>query len=93
MKKLTVGAAVAVLLAVPAVAAPAAAAPQPSCWGQASAVFAQMGAMGEHSAQMPTPRAGLRNLARAALGPDATMADLGVFVSTTLGLSIDACTG
>ena len=35
-----------------------------SCWGQASAVFAQTGLLGEHSSQQPNPRLGLRNLAR-----------------------------
>lgn len=36
-----------------------------ACWGQASAVFAQTGEMGQHASQEPTPRLGLRNLARA----------------------------
>jgi hypothetical protein len=72
-------------------AAPAAAEPAPSCWGQASAAFAQTGMMGEHSSSFETPRLGIRNLARAALGPDATMADLGVFVADALDLSIDSC--
>ena len=66
-----------------------------ACWGQASAVFAQTGAMGAHSSQQPTPRLGLRNLARAlsdeGVIPDDTMAALGAFVATELGLSIDAC--
>lgn len=67
----------------------------PACWGQASAVFAQMGEMGEHSSSQPNPRAGLRNLARllfdAGAIEDDTMQALGVFVATELGLSIDAC--
>jgi hypothetical protein len=66
-----------------------------ACWGQASAVFAQMGEMGEHSSQMPTPRLGLRNLARLlyeeGILPDDTMQSLGAFVAAELGLSIDAC--
>ena len=66
-----------------------------SCWGQASAVFAQMGLMGEHSSQQPNPRLGLRNLARALadLGviPDDSMASLGAFVAAELGLEIEAC--
>ena len=37
--------------------------PYQSCWGQASAVFAQMGLMGEHASQQPNPRDGLHNLA------------------------------
>jgi hypothetical protein len=66
-----------------------------SCWGQASAVFAQQGEMGDHSSQQPTPRFGLRNLARALADegviPDDSMAALGAFVAAELGLSIDAC--
>lgn len=66
-----------------------------ACWGQASAVFAQMGEMGQHSSQQPTPRSGLRNLARLladdGIIPDDSMTSLGVFVADALGLSIDAC--
>lgn len=66
-----------------------------ACWGQASAVFAQTGAMGEHSSQQPTPRLGLRNLARALADqgviPDDSMQALGRFVVSELGLSIEAC--
>lgn len=66
-----------------------------ACWGQASKVFAQLGLMGEHSANFPNPRLGIRNLARALYDagviPGDTMYDLGVFVSADLGLEIDAC--
>jgi hypothetical protein len=66
-----------------------------SCWGQASAVFAQMGEMGEHSSQFPTPRLGLRNLARALYDQGVIEADtmqaLGAFVAESLGLSVEAC--
>jgi hypothetical protein len=66
-----------------------------SCWGQASAVFAQMGVMGEHSSSFDTPRLGLRNLARAlydaGLIPDDSMQSLGTFVADALGLDIAAC--
>ena len=66
-----------------------------ACWGQATAVFAQMGEMGEHSSQQSNPRLGLRNLARllfeAGVIPDDSMQSLGVFVADELGLSIDAC--
>jgi len=66
-----------------------------SCWGQASAVFAQTGEMGKHSSQQPTPRLGLRNPARAlyeaGVIPDDSMQALGVFVANELGLSIEAC--
>lgn len=69
--------------------------PQQACWGQATKVFAQTGAMGEHASQQPTPRLGLRNLARAlydaGLLPDDSMDALGQFVAVELGLSIDAC--
>lgn len=66
-----------------------------ACWGQASRVFAKMGDMGEHASQEPTPRAGLRNLARelydAGVIEDDSMQALGQFVADALGLSIDAC--
>jgi len=66
-----------------------------SCWGQASAVFAQTGEMGEHASQNPTPRLGLRNLARAlddaGIIPNDSMQALGAFVANELGLSIEAC--
>jgi hypothetical protein len=66
-----------------------------SCWGQASAVFAQMGEMGEHSSSFETPRLGLRNLARALYAQgvieDDTMQALGAFVAAELGLDIEAC--
>jgi hypothetical protein len=66
-----------------------------ACWGQASRVFAQTGAMGEHSSSFPTPRLGLRNLARALAEADVieddSMQALGAFVADELGLDIDAC--
>jgi hypothetical protein len=66
-----------------------------ACWGQASAVFARMGAMGQHSASYPTPRLGLRNLARllydAGIIDDDTMQALGAYVASALNLSIEAC--
>ena len=68
-----------------------------ACWGQASAVFAQMGLTGEHSSSFDTPRLGLRNLARvlfeAEVIPDDSMQALGAFVADALGLSIEACGG
>lgn len=76
-------------------AAEAAVATHAACWGQASAVYAQMGLLGEHSSQQPNPRVGLRNLARllAELGviPDDSMASLGAFVAAELGLEVEAC--
>lgn len=66
-----------------------------ACWGQATQVFAQMGVMGEHASEQPTPRIGLRNLARTlyeqGVIEDDTMQALGAFVAAELGLSIDAC--
>ena len=66
-----------------------------ACWGQASKVFAQMGAMGTHSSSQSNPRLGLRNLARALFDEgvlsDDTMQALGSFVAAELGLSIEAC--
>jgi hypothetical protein len=66
-----------------------------ACWGQATRVFAQTADMGQHASQEPTPRLGLRNLARALYEsgalPDDTMQSLGTFVADALGLNIDAC--
>lgn len=66
-----------------------------ACWGQATQTFAQTGEMGEHASQQPTPRMGLRNLARALYEagaiPDDSMQSLGVFVADELGLTIEAC--
>jgi hypothetical protein len=86
-----------VMIASAVSAAPAAAqSPNPaSCWGQASAIFAQMGEMGEHSSSFDTPRLGLRNLARALYEMGViehdTMQALGAFVASELGLTIEAC--
>jgi len=69
--------------------------PDPACWGQATAVFAQTGEMGEHASQQATPRYGLRNLARelfdAGVIEDDSMQALGAFVAAELGLEVDAC--
>ena len=69
--------------------------PNDACWGQATAVFAQTGEMGQHASQQPTPRLGLHNLAQAlaeaGVIPDDSLAFLGAFVANELGLSIDAC--
>jgi hypothetical protein len=88
----------ALVLLVSAFLLPASAQAGPSpnaCWGQATKVFAQMGEMGEHASQFPTPRLGLRNLARALYEsgaiPDDSMQALGAFVAAELGLSIKAC--
>ena len=66
-----------------------------ACWGQASAVFAQMGEMGIHSSEQSEPRAGLANLARLLyeleMIEDDTMQALGAFVAEGYGLEIDAC--
>jgi hypothetical protein len=80
-------------LAVGILAGPASA--DSSCWGQATKVFAQTGEMGEHSSSFPTPRLGIRNLARALADadviPDDSMAALGSFVVDELGLTVEAC--
>jgi hypothetical protein len=69
--------------------------PTQACWGQATKVFAQTGAMGEHASQEPTPRLGLRNLARALFDAgilaDDSMGALGQFVAAELDPSIGAC--
>jgi hypothetical protein len=87
-------------VAAGALMVPAAASAEPaesSCWGQASAVFAQMGRMGDHASEFETPRLGLRNLARSLYEsgefglPDDSMSSLGAFVAAAEGLEIDAC--
>ena len=88
-----------VVVAAPAAsAAPLTASAAPNdqaCWGQATAVFAATGQLGQHASSEPTPREGLANLARALYAqgviPAPTMQALGAFVSAQLGLSIDAC--
>ncbi len=66
-----------------------------ACWGQASAVFAKTGEMGEHSSSQGEPRLGLANLAEllfeAGVIAEDSMQALGAFVANELGLSIDAC--
>ena len=93
--KLACSLALASLIATPQLATAAPKNPQQACWGQATKVFAQTGEMGLHASQQPSPRLGLRNLARAlfeaGIIPDDSMYSLGVFVSFELGLSIDAC--
>jgi hypothetical protein len=94
MKKLVTMIVLVFLMAIMAIPV-AADADDYACWGQATAVFAQTGEMGEHASQQPTPRLGLRNLARALFEagviPDDSMQSLGAFVAAELGLSIDAC--
>jgi len=88
-----------VVAAAPAAsAAPLTASAAPSdqaCWGQATAVFAATGALGQHASSEPTPRLGLANLAQALYAqgviPAPTLQALGAFVAAQLGLSIDAC--
>jgi hypothetical protein len=86
---------VAVMIALGSVSVLADSPPSNVCWGQASAVFAQMGEMGEHSSSYDTPRLGLRNLARmlynAGIIEDDSMAALGQFVAEAEGLSVEAC--
>jgi hypothetical protein len=85
-----------ILILTVLVSVPAFAGPGNSCWGQASAVFAKMGMMGEHSSSFDTPRVGLANLARelydAGVISEPTLAELGAFVADELDLQIDRCT-
>jgi hypothetical protein len=96
MKKLLIPPLILILLVTMLLsAAPVNAQSNNACWGQASKVFAQMGAMGEHSSSFDTPRLGLRNLARALYDQGViesdTMQALGQFVASELGLDIEAC--
>ncbi len=96
MKKFTVVFVLVVMMAFSVLSVSADTSQGDACWGQATAVFAQMGVMGEHASQQENPRLGLHNLAvalaDAGIIPDDSMASLGQFVSAELGLSIDACT-
>lgn len=98
MRKLAVRAGAAVAVAVGLALSPVRAGATTSdaaCWGQATQVFAQMGVMGEHAGQQSEPRVGLRNLAVALYEqgalPEPSIQALGAFVSSALGLSIEAC--
>lgn len=66
-----------------------------ACWGEATQALARLGEMGYHASQQPTPRLGLRNVARLLydLGvlPDDSLQALGAFLSSALGMSIDSC--
>jgi hypothetical protein len=58
-------------------------------------LFAQAGEMGEHASSFPTPRVGLRNLARdlyeIGAMEDDSMQALGAFVAAAEGLEVEAC--
>lgn len=95
MRKVTVVLALVLLLALALAPMPAKAYTQ-ACWGQASAVFARTGEMGEHASQQPTPRVGLANLARSLYADgilDApTLPALAAFlVSIDPDLTVEAC--
>lgn len=95
MKKLATVFVLVFLVAITALPVAAGTNEDDACWGQATAVFAQTGEMGEHASQEPTPRLGLGNLARALYDAgvieDDSLQALGAFVASELGLSIDAC--
>jgi hypothetical protein len=95
MKRFLIVTIVAVLIVLGAVPALANTLQEDACWGQATAVFAQMGVMGEHAAEQETPRIGLRNLARdlddAGVLEDDSLQALGAFVAEFEGLTIEAC--
>lgn len=86
---------IAVIASSIVVATPGSAQDDNACWGQASAAFAQLGKMGEHSSSFDTPRVGLRNLARElhSIGvlEDDSLQSLGAFVAQAEELSIEAC--
>jgi len=95
MKKIIVALALASLLALMLMPVSAKAYTN-ACWGQATAAFAQLGEMGYHASQEPTPRDGLGNLAN-------DLYDMGVIdapnlqalaaflVSIDPDLTVDAC--
>lgn len=96
MKRLMIIFMLVVLFAVLVVPAGAQGTSNPNaCWGQATKVFARTGEMGEHASQEPTPRLGLRNLARALYAdgqlPDDSLQSLGQFVVEAWDLDVSAC--
>lgn len=95
MKKIFVALALASLLAIVFMPASAKAYTN-ACWGQATAVFAQLGEMGDHASQQPTPRLGLANLANALYDDEVidapTLQALAAFlVSIDPNLTVEAC--
>jgi hypothetical protein len=97
MRKVTVALVLVAALALLALPALAGTDNEAACWGQATAVFAQMGEMGEHASEQVVPREGLGNLARRLYyeegvldGP--TLQDLAAWlVSIDPDLTIEAC--
>jgi hypothetical protein len=76
----------------------AAAPSENACWGQATKAYVdtEVGIMGKHASEFPTPRLGLRNLARylyheLEVLDDDSMQALGAFVAAAEGLEVDAC--
>lgn len=95
MKKIIVALALASLLALVFMPAPAKAYTN-ACWGQATAAFAQLGEMGDHASQQATPRDGLGNLANdlydAGLIDAPNLQALAAFlVSIDPDLTVEAC--
>lgn len=95
MKKVTAILLVVFLFALVWVQAPATAYSE-ECWGHATAAFAQMGEMGLHASQQPTPRDGLANLANALYEDGVleapTLQALAAFlVSIDPDLTVEAC--
>jgi len=95
MKKIIVALALASLFALMIMPASAKAYTN-ACWGQATAAFAQLGEMGDHASQQPTPRLGLDNLAdelyEAGVIDAPNLQALGAFlVSIDPDLTVEAC--
>jgi hypothetical protein len=64
----------------------------PDCWGVVTAQRAvSEGDVGEHSAAQDEPRLGLGNVARAILGEDAHVSDLGTFLAEADELASTEC--
>lgn len=96
MRKLTLAVALVLLLAALALPVFGETDNYEACWGQATAAFAEMGEMGLHASQQPTPRAGLGNLAQALFDDgiieDNTLQALAVWlVSIDPDLTVEAC--
>ena len=77
------------------IAQPAAAADGPdtaNCWGVVTSQRAvALQDIGEHSSSFDTPRLGLGNVARAVVGEEAHLGDLGALFAVTDGIDATNC--
>jgi hypothetical protein len=81
-----------VALLVSPAPAQAAAPANPDCWGVVTAQQAStLHDLGEHASAQTEPRLGLGNVARALLGDDAHVSDLGTLLASIDGTAVTSC--